>query len=74
LEKPAIRRLGLRGAFRSFKAVIEQNHAFAQMPEMFCFGPLEAFDLEQLMALAASKPVTCAVAETSRKTALPQSR
>ena len=59
LEEQAIGRLELHGSFRSFKAVIEQNHTFDQMPEMFCFGLLEAFDMEQLMALAAPRPVIC---------------
>ena len=54
---PAIARLELHHAFPSLKAVIEQNHTFEQMPEMFCFGLLEAFDMEQLMALVAPRPV-----------------
>ena len=57
LEEQAITRLELHHAFPSLKAVIEQNHTFEQMPEMFCFGLLEAFDMEQLKALAAPRPV-----------------
>ncbi len=52
LEEQAIARVELHDAFPSLKAVIEQNHSFEQMPEMFCFGLLEAFDMEQLKALA----------------------
>ena len=57
LEEQAIARLELHQSFLSLKAVIERNHTFEQMPEMFCFGLLEAFDIEQLKALAAPKPV-----------------
>jgi hypothetical protein len=52
LEEQAIARVELHDAFPSLKAVIEQNHSFEQMPELFCFGLLEAFDMEQLKALA----------------------
>ena len=45
--------LDLHGAFPSLKAVIQQNHTFEEMPELFCFGLLAAFDLEQLQALRA---------------------
>ncbi len=57
LEEQAIARLELHDSFPSLKAVIRQNHTFEEMPEMFCFGLLEAFDLEQLKALAAPRPV-----------------
>ena len=53
----AIAQLDLQDSFPSLKAVIQQNHTFEQMPEMFCFGLLEAFDMEQLKALAAPRPV-----------------
>lgn len=58
LEEQAIARLELHDSFSSLKAVIQQNHMFEEMPELFCFGLLEAFDLEQLKALAAPRPVT----------------
>ena len=54
LEEQAIARLELQDAFPSLKAVIEQNHTFEEMPEMFCFGLLEAFDMEQLKALVSA--------------------
>jgi dienelactone hydrolase len=57
LEEDAIARLELQNAFASLKAVIEQNHTFEQMPEMFCFGLLEAFDVGELKDLAAPRPV-----------------
>jgi len=56
-EEQAIARVELHDAFPSLKAVIERNHSFEQMPEMFCFGLLEAFDMEQLKALVTPRPV-----------------
>jgi hypothetical protein len=40
-------------AYSSFKEVIEHNRSVDQAPELFCFGLLEAFDVKQLIALAA---------------------
>ena len=57
LEEQAITRVELHDAFPSLKAVIEHNHSFEEMPELFCFGLLEAFDLEQLKALATARLV-----------------
>jgi hypothetical protein len=37
--------------------VIEQNRSVDQMPEMFCFGLLEAADVKQLAALVAPRPL-----------------
>jgi hypothetical protein len=56
LEEGAVGRVELQNSFPSLKTVIQQNHTFEQMPEMFCFGLLEAFDLEQLQDLAAPRP------------------
>jgi hypothetical protein len=63
LEEQTIGRIELRNAFPSLKAVIQQNHSFEEMPEMFCFGLLESFDVEQLRALIAPRPVTSLPAE-----------
>jgi hypothetical protein len=57
LEEKAIGALELHGAWGSLKEVIEQNRGVEQMPEQFCFGLLEAFDVKQLVALAAPRPV-----------------
>ena len=57
LEEQAIARLELQDSFPSLKAVIQQNHTYEDMPEMFCFGLLEAFDMEQLKNLVAPRPV-----------------
>jgi hypothetical protein len=45
----------LQDPFPSLKAVLQQNYRYEDMPEMFCFGLLEAFDMEQLKALAAPR-------------------
>ena len=66
MEEQAIIRLELHDSFPSLKTVIEQNHTFREMPEMFCFGLLEAFDMEQLTALAAPRPVVSNSAIHSR--------
>ncbi|MGH7174253.1 MAG: alpha/beta hydrolase fold domain-containing protein, partial [Gemmataceae bacterium] len=57
LEEKAIGRLVLRGALGSLKQLLEQTRSVDQMPEMFCFGLLEAFDVKQLSALVAPRPV-----------------
>ncbi len=38
--------------------MIEQNWSIDQKPEMFCFGLLEAFDVKQMAALVAPRPLT----------------
>jgi dienelactone hydrolase len=58
LEPKAIGGLELHGAWGSLKEIIEKSRAVDQMPEMFCFGLLEAFDVKQLTALVAPRPVT----------------
>jgi hypothetical protein len=57
LDENAIGRLELHGSLGSFKELLEQNRSFEQMPEMFCFGLLESFDIKQLANLAAPRPV-----------------
>ncbi len=57
LEEKASARLDLENPFPSLRAVIQQNHQYEDMPELFCFRLLEAFDMPQLKALAAPRPV-----------------
>jgi hypothetical protein len=57
IEATAIARLELHDARASLKEIIEANHTVNQMPEMFCFGLLEAFDVRQLVMLVAPRPV-----------------
>jgi hypothetical protein len=47
----------LHDTFRSLKEIITQNQAADKMPEMFCFGLLESFDVPQLIALCAPRKV-----------------
>ena len=53
----AIDGVELHGSLGSLKEVIEQNMSFHEAPELFCFGLLEEFDLCQLVALVAPRPV-----------------
>jgi hypothetical protein len=57
LEEQAIARLDLQDPFPNLKTVLQQNYKYEDMPEMFCFGLLEAFDMPQLKALAAPRPI-----------------
>jgi len=41
----------LYDAFASLKEVLQRNATVNEMPELFCFGLLEAFDLPQIAAL-----------------------
>lgn len=55
LEPEAISGVELHGALGSFKELIEQSRSVDEMPEMFCFGLLESFDVPQIAALAAPR-------------------
>ena len=57
LEEKAVGSAELHEALGSLKDVLEQNHTVQDMPEMFCFGLLESFDVAQITALAAPRPV-----------------
>ena len=58
LEEEAIGRLDLHGSFGSLKEILEQDMSVREAPELFCFGLLEAFDIRQLAALVAPRPVS----------------
>jgi dienelactone hydrolase len=57
LEEQAIARIELTESLGSLKEVIEKNSTFDQSPELFCFGLLQDFDVRQLAALVAPRPV-----------------
>jgi hypothetical protein len=57
LEEQSIARLELKDSLPSLKAVLRQNQRYEDMPETFCFGLLEAFDMEQLKALVVPRLV-----------------
>jgi hypothetical protein len=56
-EEKAIGRVELVAPLGSLKELIEQNKEFDQSPELFCFGLLERFDLKDMAALVAPRPV-----------------
>jgi dienelactone hydrolase len=53
----AIDQVRLSGALSSLHQVIDENRSVDKDPELFCFGLLEEFDVKQLIALAAPRPV-----------------
>src|SRR5262249_49785970 len=58
LEDAAIAGLELRDAPGSLKELIESKASYNQSPELFCFGLLRDFDIAQLAAMAAPRPLT----------------
>ena len=66
LEEKAISGVELHGALGSLKEIIETNRGVNLWPELFCFGLLEAFDVKQLAALVAPRPVTVVKPSRSR--------
>lgn len=49
--------LELHDPLGSLKEIIEENRAVAKTPELFCFGLLEKFDISDIAALVAPRPV-----------------
>src|SRR5262249_5335081 len=58
--------LELHGSLGSLKEVVLQNRSVGQMPEMFCFGLLESFDIKQLEHLANTPVIRIADSPASR--------
>ena len=57
IEERAIGELELHGSLGSLQEIIESNWQYEKAPELFCFGLLERFDVKQLAALVAPRPV-----------------
>jgi hypothetical protein len=57
LDEKAIASLELEGAMKTLKEVIDQDRTVDQMPEAFCFGLLERFDVPQIEGLVGPRPV-----------------
>jgi len=57
LEPQSVGQVELHGSLASLREVIEQNWSVTEKPELFCFGLLESFDVKQLAALVAPRPV-----------------
>jgi acetyl xylan esterase AXE1 len=58
MDEKAIARLELHDALDSLKEVIERNLGANNGAELFCFGLLESFDIKQIAALTAPRPVS----------------
>lgn len=57
LEPGSISGLRLHGSWRTLREVFDKNISAQDMPEVFCFGLLEEFDIEQLERLIEPRPV-----------------
>jgi hypothetical protein len=57
LEPKAIAGLQLHQPMESLKELIEKGVGVDKMPELFCFGLLRDFDMKELIALVAPRPV-----------------
>jgi hypothetical protein len=58
LESKAIGALELTNPFGSLHQIIESNQTVNSMPELFCFGLLEEFDIRHIAALVAPRPIS----------------
>jgi hypothetical protein len=67
LEEQSISGAELHGSLASLKEVIEKNWSVTTAPELFCFGLLERFDIKQLAALTAPRPVNFVGADERAK-------
>ena len=56
-QEPAIASLELYQPMASLKEVIEKNRGANHLPELMCYGLLKEFDLPQIEALIAPRPV-----------------
>jgi len=57
LNETTIDGIELQHSLASLKELIERNTMADEAAEMFCFGLLEEFDISQMMALVAPRPV-----------------
>lgn len=57
LEPKAIDSLELHQPLGSFQEIIEANRVVANMPEMFCFGLFEQFDVKDIASLVSPRPI-----------------
>ncbi len=57
LEPDAIGAVDLHEPLGSLKQLLEENRTVEHAPELFCFGLLEAFDIRDIAALVAPRPV-----------------
>jgi hypothetical protein len=57
LEPDAIAGVTLHRPMASLKEIIAEGRTYNESPELFCFGLLESFDLPQIEAMVAPRPV-----------------
>lgn len=57
VETDAISGARLQESFSSLRQILDLDLGVNQAPELFCFGLLEAFDVPQIAALVAPRPV-----------------
>ena len=57
LEADAVSGVELQGSFSSLAEIIERDLDARQAPELFCFGLLESFELEDIRALVSPRSV-----------------
>lgn len=57
LEPDSISGVRLEESFRSLREIIERDLDARQAPELFCFGLLRSFELDDIRALVAPRPV-----------------
>ena len=57
VQSEAISALKMHDPMRSLKEIVRENKGANELPEMMCFGLLESFDLPQIEALIAPRPV-----------------
>ena len=57
LEPRSIASLHLFDCYESLKQVFEQKVGVNQAPELFCFGLLEQFDIDQLKGLIGPRQI-----------------
>lgn len=60
LEENSVASVELRESYGSLKELIETKASYSKSPELFCFGLLSEFDVVQLAALVAPRPVVFA--------------
>jgi hypothetical protein len=57
LETEAVAGLRLEESFGSLGEIIERDLEARQAPELFCFGLREAFEIDDIAALVAPRPL-----------------
>ena len=57
IETKAIGSVELHDPLPSLKEIIEKNYTVEKMPELFCYGLLRDFDVKDIAALVAPRPV-----------------